>query len=82
MDCVSKSDIDQHLTLGMQLLARGQYSDALSHFHAAIGKEGPFINYVTQFAWEGVEGSVMLMHKTKGIEQLQRRRSKVKICVS
>ena len=58
MDCVSKSDIDQHLTLGMQLLARGQYSDALSHFHAAIGKEGPFINYVTQF-----EGSVMLMHQ-------------------
>ena len=38
VDCVSKTDIDQHLTLGMQLLARGQYSDALSHFHAAIGK--------------------------------------------
>ena len=68
MDCVSKSDIDQHLTLGMQLLARGQYSDALSHFHAAIGKEGPVINYVTQFAWEEVEGSVMLMQRMKGIK--------------
>ena len=37
VDCVSQTEIDQHLTLGMQLLSRGQYSDALSHFHAAIG---------------------------------------------
>ena len=58
----------------MQLLARGQYSDALSHFHAAIGKEGPFINYVTQFAWEEVERSVMLMQRMKGIKPLQRGR--------
>ena len=34
--CVSKKEIDQHLTLGMQLLATGQYSDALTHFHSAI----------------------------------------------
>jgi len=34
--CVSQKEIDQHLTMGMQLLATGQYSDALSHFHSAI----------------------------------------------
>lgn len=34
--CVSQKEIDQHLTMGMQLLASGQYSDALSHFHSAI----------------------------------------------
>lgn len=33
---VSRADIDQHLQVGMTLLSRGQYSDALSHFHAAI----------------------------------------------
>jgi len=38
VESASQADIEQHLTLGMQLLARGQYSDALSHFHAAIGK--------------------------------------------
>ena len=36
MHCVTKKEIDQHLTLGMQLLASGQYSDALTHFHSAI----------------------------------------------
>jgi thioredoxin-like negative regulator of GroEL len=39
VNCVSPTEIEQHLTLGMQLLARGQYSDALSHFHAAIGEQ-------------------------------------------
>jgi Flp pilus assembly protein TadD len=38
VECASKTDIDQHLSLGMQLLAHGQYSDALSHFHSAVGK--------------------------------------------
>lgn len=35
---VSQTEIDQHLQKGMELLARAQYSDALSHFHAAVGK--------------------------------------------
>ena len=34
--CATQADIDQHLALGMNLLARGSYSDALSHFHAAV----------------------------------------------
>ena len=36
VNCVTQAEIDQHLTLGMNLLARGAYSDALSHFHAAV----------------------------------------------
>lgn len=36
---MSQAEIDQHLTMGMQLLSRGQYSDALSHFHAAVGND-------------------------------------------
>ena len=36
--CATKAEVDQHLQMGMQLLAKGQYSDALSHFHSAIGK--------------------------------------------
>merc|ERR1712223_1686967 len=36
VSCVSQAEIDQHLSLGMNLLARGAYSDALSHFHAAV----------------------------------------------
>merc|ERR1719187_2808978 len=34
--CATQAEIDQHLALGMSLLARGSYSDALSHFHAAV----------------------------------------------
>lgn len=34
--CATQAEIDQHLSLGMNLLARGAYSDALSHFHAAV----------------------------------------------
>merc|ERR1711976_1012663 len=36
VECATQKEIDQHLTLGMNLLARGAYSDALSHFHAAV----------------------------------------------
>merc|ERR1712029_352951 len=36
VECATQAEIDQHLNLGMQLIARGQYSDALSHFHAAV----------------------------------------------
>lgn len=45
--CASKSEIDQHLTLGMTLLSRGAYADALSHFHAAV--EGDPENYMTYY---------------------------------
>jgi len=34
--CATPADIEQHLALGMNLLARGSYNDALSHFHAAV----------------------------------------------
>lgn len=36
VDCVSQAEIEQHLNLGMNMLARGSYSDALTHFHAAV----------------------------------------------
>jgi len=36
VECVSQAEIDQHLNVGMNLLARGSYSDALTHFHAAV----------------------------------------------
>jgi len=45
--CVSKSEIDQHLTMGMNMLSRGAYSDALSHFHAAV--DGDPSNYMSYY---------------------------------
>jgi len=45
--CVTKKEIDQHLTLGMQLLAQGQYSDALTHFHSAIDADPS--NYMSYY---------------------------------
>ncbi len=40
VECATQAEIEQHLNLGMQMLAKGQYSDALSHFHAAVGESG------------------------------------------
>jgi len=34
----SPADIENHLELGKEFLARGQLSDALTHYHAAVGK--------------------------------------------
>lgn len=34
----STNEVNRHLEKGMELLARGQFGDALSHYHAAIGK--------------------------------------------
>lgn len=34
----SQSDIERHLELGKDFLARGQLGDALTHYHAAVGK--------------------------------------------
>lgn len=44
---VSKAEIENHLELGRELLARGQLSDALTHYHAAV--EGDPTNYLTFF---------------------------------
>lgn len=41
------ADIDSHLELGREFLARGQYADALSQYHAAI--EGDPLNYMTYY---------------------------------
>lgn len=43
----SQVEIEGHLELGRQLLAKGQYADALSHYHAAV--EGDPENYLTYF---------------------------------
>jgi DnaJ family protein C protein 3 len=37
-DSTSQSEINKHLELGRDLLSRGQLQDALSHYHAAVGK--------------------------------------------
>lgn len=38
VSCGSAEEVQSHLELGRQLLAQGQYNDALSHYHAAVGK--------------------------------------------
>lgn len=43
----SKAEIDRHLELGRDFLARGQLQDALTHYHAAV--EGDNRNYLTFF---------------------------------
>ena len=56
VECVSPQEIEQHLTMGMQLLARAQYGDALSHFHAAVGKYlRNLIAFQTSHTIKGVE---------------------------
>lgn len=34
--CAAKDELDKHLELGKQFLAKGQFADALTHYHAAI----------------------------------------------
>jgi len=43
----SQSEIERHLELGKDFLARGQLGDALTHYHAAV--EGDPDNYLTYF---------------------------------
>jgi DnaJ homolog subfamily C member 3 len=43
----SKAEIERHLELGRDFLARGQLQDALTHYHAAV--EGDSRNYLTFF---------------------------------
>ncbi|KAE9543323.1 hypothetical protein AGLY_003234 [Aphis glycines] len=49
LDCsvVMGSDVENHLDMGRDFLARGQLQDALSHYHAAV--EGDPDNYLTYF---------------------------------
>jgi DnaJ family protein C protein 3 len=50
VECATQAEIDQHLNLGMTMLAKGQYSDALSHFHAAVGEKNcPYIGTEIKF---------------------------------
>lgn len=35
---LSAAEVEQHLEQGKRLLATGQLSDALSHYHAAVGE--------------------------------------------
>lgn len=43
----SQAEIERHLELGRDFLARGQLQDALTHYHAAV--EGDSRNYLTYF---------------------------------
>jgi len=47
VSCVSQAEIEQHLNVGMNLLARGSYSDALTHFHAAVDADPS--NYMSYY---------------------------------
>ncbi|KAL4703818.1 hypothetical protein ACJJTC_010671, partial [Scirpophaga incertulas] len=46
-DCATPAEVNKHLELGRDFLARGQLSDALTHYHAAV--EGDPNNYLTYF---------------------------------
>ncbi|XP_068628617.1 dnaJ homolog subfamily C member 3 [Battus philenor] len=46
-ECASQAEVNKHLELGRDFLARGQLSDALTHYHAAV--EGDPKNYLTYF---------------------------------
>lgn len=37
-ECATPAEVNKHLELGRDFLARGQLSDALTHYHAAVGK--------------------------------------------
>lgn len=62
------ADIENHLELGKEFLARGQLADALTHYHAAV--EGDPNNYLTLFK----RGTVYLaLGKTRfAIQDLQK----------
>lgn len=46
-ESTSKAEVERHLELGRDFLARGQLQDALTHYHAAV--EGDPNNYLTFF---------------------------------
>lgn len=43
----SPSEVEKHLELGKEMMAKGQLQDALTHFHAAL--EGDPNNYLTLY---------------------------------
>lgn len=47
VECTSAAEVDRHLEMGVQMLAKGQLHDALSHFHAAI--DGDPSNYLSYY---------------------------------
>uniref|UniRef100_T1IWF6 J domain-containing protein n=1 Tax=Strigamia maritima TaxID=126957 RepID=T1IWF6_STRMM len=47
VDSISNIDVDRHLELGKVLLTKGQFADALTHFHAAI--ESDPTNYISYY---------------------------------
>ncbi|XP_045514469.1 dnaJ homolog subfamily C member 3 [Pieris brassicae] len=46
-ECTTQAEVNKHLELGRDFLSRGQLSDALTHYHAAV--EGDPHNYLTYF---------------------------------
>lgn len=50
VECISQQEIDNHLEMGRQFLARGQLADALTQYHAAVGKS--FLCYYGQSAFD------------------------------
>ncbi|XP_020283493.1 dnaJ homolog subfamily C member 3 [Pseudomyrmex gracilis] len=44
---VTQTEVNRHLELGREFLAKGQLQDALSHYHAAV--EGDPTNYLTYY---------------------------------
>ncbi|XP_037791582.1 dnaJ homolog subfamily C member 3-like [Penaeus monodon] len=47
VESTSAAEVDRHLQMGVQMLAKGQLHDALSHFHAAI--DGDPTNYLSYY---------------------------------
>ncbi|KRX95561.1 DnaJ -like protein subfamily C member 3 [Trichinella pseudospiralis] len=45
----STQEIERHLDLGKQLVSKGQFNDALVHYHAAVGTEADPNNYLTLY---------------------------------
>ncbi|KAK7863089.1 hypothetical protein R5R35_011010 [Gryllus longicercus] len=46
-ESTTQAEVNKHLEMGRDLLSRGQFQDALSHYHAAV--EGDPSNYLTYF---------------------------------
>ena len=44
----NKGGVEEHLEMGKKLLAAGQLADALSHYHAAVGK------FISEIFYTGV----------------------------
>lgn len=44
---ITQAEIEGHLEMGRQLMSKGQYADALSHYHAAIDADPE--NYLTYY---------------------------------